>query len=307
MSIKYHRQNPFHSKLVERVLLTKESAVKKTYHIALSLAGSEITYRPGDSIAVIPSNDPEEVERLLSWISGADERMYYTLMHRTNLKKVRGVPDRTLMSVLSERRWSQEELRPHLLPMLPRFYSIGSSPLLYPEEVHLAIAEVDNGVATRFLCSRVDQSSQIPIYLQPTQKFLLPVDSTVPLILIGSGTGVAPFRAFLQHRMAQHAPGRNWLFFGGRNDACDFLYQEYWASLPHLRLSCAFSRDTPEKIYVQHKLWEEREEVRSWIDAGAWIYVCGSIPMGKDVEATLHQMVDLKALRSEGRYLTDVY
>ena len=307
MSTKYDRTTPFLSRIKERTLLSKESAVKKTYHLSLCLKDSQITYRPGDSIAVIPSNDLRDVELLVEQIHDADALFRHTLLAKANLQKVRGFPGATLHQVVTSRRWSKEELGPHLLPLLPRFYSIASSPLLFPEEVHLTIAEVADGVATRFLCTNSTDETPISLYLQPTQKFLLPEDPQIPIILVGPGAGVAPFRAFLQQRLVQKASGSNWLFFGGRNRSSDFLYEEFWNSLPNLRLSCAFSRDTSEKFYVQHKLWEERDDLLSWIKQGAMIYVCGSSSMGKDVETTLKQFIDLKELRGQRRYLTDTY
>src|SRR5690606_28641435 len=129
---------------------------------------------------------------------------------------------------------------------------------------------------------------------QPSSHFTLPEDPEASLIMIGPGTGIAPFRAFLQQRLSKRAPGKNWLFFGERNRETDFYYAPFFLSLEQegrLRLSLAFSRDQPEKIYVQHRMWEERKSLWQWIEEGAYLYVCGdAFAMAKDVEKTLHQI-----------------
>jgi sulfite reductase (NADPH) flavoprotein alpha-component len=159
------------------------------------------------------------------------------------------------------------------------------------------------------------------VFLKPNQHFRLPGDTDRPIIMIGPGTGVAPFRAFIQERDAVGARGRNWLVFGHRNYTHDFLYQLEWQDLLKrgvlTRLDVAFSRDQPEKRYVQHALWEARRDLHAWLQDGAVIYVCGDAnAMAKDVHATLQRILGehgkdgvaaLDALRREGRYLRDVY
>jgi sulfite reductase (NADPH) flavoprotein alpha-component len=165
--------------------------------------------------------------------------------------------------------------------------------------------------------------TSIPIYVQPSNGFSLPPPEA-SMILIGPGTGVAPFRAFLQERLALQHPGRNWLFFGERNRATDFYYQDFFLDLERqnrLRLDLAFSRDQEEKVYVQHRLWEQRSSVYDWLQQGAFLYVCGDAEkMAKDVDLTLHRIARdqgsfteeqargwLKELRQAKRYLQDVY
>lgn len=218
-------------------------------------------------------------------------------------------------------------------PLLPRFYSIASSPKHHPEEIHLTVAltsfkhqgEIRHGVASNFLCHLAQENTtSIPCYIQPTPHFTLPEDQHASIIMIGPGTGVAPFRAFLQERIALNSPGKNWLFFGERNRHSDFFYEDFWQSLvkeKKLRLDVAFSRDQQEKIYVQHKLLEQGQDVWKWLQDGAYLYICGDAdPMAKDVEAALvsiterygnlneHEARDyLKHLRAEKRLLVDVY
>lgn len=218
-----------------------------------------------------------------------------------------------------------------LLPLMPRFYSIASSSHMFPDEIHLTVAsltyqahgETRYGVGSHFLCQRATLSTPIPLYVQPSNGFTLP-DPSASIILIGPGTGIAPFRAFLQERLALQHPGRNWLFFGERNRETDFYYSDFFLELERLdrlRLDLAFSRDQEEKIYVQHRLWEQRASLFDWIQNGAYLYVCGDAEkMAKDVEITLLRIAKdqgpfneeeakswLKALRQSRRYLTDLY
>lgn len=343
MSI-YNRANPFFSHIKERTLLTKEGALKKVYHLSLDLAASGITYRPGDTIAILPSNDLQEVDLLCRYVAAASSDFREFLTWKANLHKISKALLQALelseaplnlhtpVELLATRPnaiFPEEAFRKFFFPLLPRFYSIASSQSLYPEEVHLTVAEVryfldgkwHHGVASQFLCER---ASQVPLYVQPSRHFTLPEKSDTPIILIGPGTGVAPYRAFLQERIATGAKGKNWLFFGARSATTDFLYEDYWTSLQkqgRLRLTCAFSRYTPEKTYVQHKMWEERCDLWTWIQEGATFYVCGDAKaMAKDVEAMLEKIAAeeegvsleearkiIKELRMQKRYLADVY
>jgi sulfite reductase (NADPH) flavoprotein alpha-component len=218
-------------------------------------------------------------------------------------------------------------------PLLPRFYSIASSQHTHPHEVHLTVAlftfthagEQRFGVASHFLCHLANVGQTVvPSYIQPCTHFTLPDNSHTPIIMIGPGTGVAPFRAFLQHRLHTQATGKNWLFFGERNRATDYFYEEFWEELRQknkLRLSLAFSRDCAEKTYVQHLMQQEAGELWKWIQEGAIIYICGDADqMAKDVTATLLQIAQeqgdldpdaaklfLKTLKTDKRLLLDVY
>ncbi|MBI2743829.1 MAG: sulfite reductase [Chlamydiales bacterium] len=226
-----------------------------------------------------------------------------------------------------------QELCTQFGPMLPRFYSIASSQKMIQDEVHLTVSvtsytyagERRYGVASHFLCHLAEENkTPIPLYVQPTHSFVLPEKNDAHIIMIGPGTGVAPFRAFMQERIALDHSGKNWLFFGERNRKSDFFYEEFWNSLvakQKLKLDLAFSRDTDEKVYVQHKLLENGKELWSWIQGGSHIYVCGDAEkMAKDVDAALHQIVEkegemsseeakafVKGLRTQKRYLLDVY
>ncbi|HSW87150.1 MAG TPA: sulfite reductase [Rhabdochlamydiaceae bacterium] len=226
-----------------------------------------------------------------------------------------------------------QELCSQFGPLLPRFYSAASSPKSLPDEVHLTVAlfsythsgEKRYGVASHFLCHLCEQQkTQVPIYVQPAHCFSLPSDLNVPIIMIGPGTGIAPFRAFLQERVHLEAKGKNWLFFGERNRAYDFFYEDFFTELANkgtLRFDVAFSRDQAEKLYVQHKLYENASELWALIQEGAYLYVCGDAQeMAKDVESILRRIAIeqgnlseddakayLKKLRTEKRYQLDVY
>jgi sulfite reductase (NADPH) flavoprotein alpha-component len=218
-------------------------------------------------------------------------------------------------------------------PLLPRFYSISSSQKAHPDEIHLTVAlfsyahcgEQRFGVASHFLCHLAEQDmTDIPLYIQPSHSFSLPDDTNTPIIMVGPGTGVAPFRAFLQERMCQKAQGKNWLFFGERNKDSDFLYGEYFEQLAEenkLRLDLAFSRDQNAKIYVQHKMLDSSKDLWEWLQEGAFFYVCGDAQrMAKDVELALHTIAIkegnlseeeakayVKSLKTTKRYRTDIY
>jgi len=214
--------------------------------------------------------------------------------------------------------------------LLPRFYSVASCGKTHSGTLDLTVAlftwmqdgEKRYGVASHFLCHLAKiGKTPIPLFVQPAPHFRLPEDPSTPIIMIGPGTGIAPFRAFLQDRQFHGAKGKNWLFFGERNRSSDYFYEEEFATHPNLRIETAFSRDQSEKIYVQHKLKEHASEVCDWIEKGAHLYVCGDAKeMAKEVEKTLieifqtHRKLDekaakdhLKSLKKEGRYLLDVY
>jgi sulfite reductase (NADPH) flavoprotein alpha-component len=218
-------------------------------------------------------------------------------------------------------------------PLLPRFYSVASSQLLHPNQVDLTVAlftfshqgEQRFGVGSHFLCHLANPGeTPVPIYVQPAHHFTLPADDTTPIIMVGPGTGVAPYRAFLQERILKGATGKNWLFFGERNAKSDYFYEEEFEALRaagKLRLDLAFSRDQEEKVYVQHKMYEQSAELWKWLQEGAYFYVCGDAHrMAKDVEHTLHKIAQeqgamseeaakayIKSLRTQKRYLADVY
>jgi sulfite reductase (NADPH) flavoprotein alpha-component len=214
----------------------------------------------------------------------------------------------------------------------PRSYSISSSLEANPDEVHITVAAVRYeafgsshwGAASTHLADRLVEGDTVAIFIEHNKRFRLPADD-VPIVMIGPGTGVAPFRAFVEERIERSSTGDNWLFFGDRNVDSDFLYQLEWQR--HLkqgnlqRLDVAFSRDQGQKIYVQDRIREQGAELSRWIDGGAAIYVCGDAKnMAGDVEEALldvfvsHGGVDravaqqqLRDLRTAGRYQRDVY
>ena len=220
-----------------------------------------------------------------------------------------------------------------LKKIAPRLYSISSSIRAHADEVHLTVAAVRydahgrsrKGLASTFLADRVGETGDVPIYIQPSHGFKPPTGGDTPMIMVGPGTGIAPFRAFIEERLAIGAKGRNWLFFGDQKRATDFLYQdqlEGWVKDGHLtRLDLAFSRDQAEKIYVQSRMLEAATELWAWLEAGAHFYVCGDASrMAKDVDAALHTVIEkaggksadeakayVDKLKSEKRYQRDVY
>jgi sulfite reductase (NADPH) flavoprotein alpha-component len=245
-----------------------------------------LAHRPGDSLAIFPENDPKECD--------ADS------LH-IDLSK----PGRKLL--------------------LPRFYSIASSSKMHPDEIHLTITRHEYGVSSRYLCQLAQPGvTELRCYVQQSRGFALPGDHNIPIVMIGPGTGIAPFRAFLQERLLHEAAGANWLFFGERNRATDFYYEEFWRSLEgkgKLRLDLAFSRDQAEKKYVQSRLYEAKKELWEWIQRGCHLYVCGDRErMAKDVDLMLQKIIqeeggftpeearlELRTLRREKRYLLDIY
>jgi sulfite reductase (NADPH) flavoprotein alpha-component len=227
---------------------------------------------------------------------------------------------------------SAEHLRAVTRPLAPRAYSIASSRREVGEEAHLLISAVRyeshgrprKGVASNFVAERTKRGDRVRIKLRPNRHFALPAADR-DIIMVGPGTGVAPFRAFVQERRATAASGRSWLFFGDRQFTHDFLYQLEWQEALEdgalTRMDVAFSRDRPEKVYVQHRMWDERRDLVDWLEGGAYFYVCGDAKaMAKDVRATLiRAFADVKAISGEAaeqavaalererRYLQDTY
>ena len=229
--------------------------------------------------------------------------------------------------------WSAEELVAGLRRLTPRLYSIASSQKRVGDEVHLTVARVDYeafgsrhvGAASDYLATRAAEQDVVEVFIESNERFRLPEDGTRDILMIGPGTGVAPFRAFVQERVESGATGRNWLFFGEQHFRSQFLYQLEWQEAvkkKHLhRLDVAFSRDQGRKIYVQHRLREQGREVHAWLEGGASLYVCGEAQrMAPDVHEALIDIymthggksrddarAHLDSLREQQRYLRDVY
>ncbi|HMJ91144.1 MAG TPA: sulfite reductase subunit alpha, partial [Candidatus Acidoferrum sp.] len=230
-------------------------------------------------------------------------------------------------------RFTPSEFVALLRKLNPRLYSIASSSKAHPGEVHLCVGVVRfdchgrtrKGVCSTFLADRVDGETPVPVFTQVSHGFRLPGASDTPIIMVGPGTGIAPFRAFLEERRTVGAKGKNWLLFGDQKRATDFLYREELESMFNdgvlTRLDLAFSRDQAEKIYVQHRMLEHAAELFGWLEQGAHFYVCGDAKrMAKDVDAALHEVVQrvggktaeqaaeyVAALKSAKRYQRDVY
>jgi sulfite reductase (NADPH) flavoprotein alpha-component len=343
----YSRTQPFEAEITERIRLSGSRSTSDTWHVELSLEGAGIAYEPGDSLGFVPVNDPALVDAVLAATRNTgnaqlqtklSEQFDITTLTAPKFQEYGGggslvrqdgwqVID---MLEAAPRQLSEVELLSLLRPLAPRYFSIASSRKAVPDEAHLLIAAVRyasfgrarNGVASVDVAERRRAGDRMRVFLKPNAHFRLPKDAERPIIMIGPGTGVAPFRGFMQERDAVGARGRNWLVFGHRNYTHDFLYQLEWQDLLKrnvlTRLDVAFSRDQPEKRYVQHALWDARRELYAWVRDGAVIYVCGDAnAMAKDVHGTLQHIlgeqsggdgvVALDALRREGRYLRDVY
>lgn len=230
-------------------------------------------------------------------------------------------------------KFAPQEFVALLKRLQPRLYSIASSPKAHPGQAHLTVGVVRyeshgrlrKGVCSTFLAERVTTETAVPVFVQPNRNFRLPTDTDRPIIMVGPGTGIAPFRAFLQERRATGAGGQSWLFFGAQRAATDFLYRDELEAFRQegtlSRLAVAFSRDQPEKVYVQHRMLEHARELWAWLAEGAHFYVCGDAKrMARDVHDALHQVIELgggrsreqatdyvRQMQSERRYQRDVY
>lgn len=371
----YSKRRPFPAPVLDNIVLNARGSDKEVRHIELSLDGSGLVYAPGDSVGVVPSNDPQLVSEVIDALALSPEdkvqaddntTLEQALTHGyeiTTLTRpvVANYAEITESSALH--RLLQDEHKAelkaflqehHLIDLLgeypvrgltaaglvrllrklpPRLYSISSSYQANPDEVHLTVAAVRyrsqgrerKGVASIQLAERLKIGDTVPIYIDHNKNFKPPHSPDTPVIMIGPGTGVAPFRAFLQEREEQGADGRNWLFFGDRRFRSDFLYQAEWLNWRKrgllTRLDVAFSRDREEKAYVQHRIRENARDVYSWLQEGAHLYVCGDADrMALDVHSTLIDIVAeqggrdkdaaesyLRELQKSKRYQRDVY
>ncbi|MGE3871945.1 MAG: assimilatory sulfite reductase (NADPH) flavoprotein subunit [Parvibaculaceae bacterium] len=371
----FDKRNPFLATVADNFVLTGRGSSKETRHVELSLAGSGLSFKPGDALGIVPRNDPALVETLLTTlgldaaaavsvkdkpiplgealgahfeITAATPRFldhWADLTGAEELKNLRGEGAGEARAAFLHSHHVIDIARRFpvpgidaavfvagLRPLQPRLYSIASSLDFAPDEAHLTVSTVGyelngarrSGVASGHLAERSDIGKTLPVYVQPNPHFRLP-GSDVPMIMIGAGTGVAPYRAFLQEREAQGTGGKSWLFFGERNFDSDFLYQTEWQGflkdgvLTHMNV--AFSRDGAEKVYVQHRLLEHARDVYAWLEEGAHVYVCGDgAKLAPDVHKALLAIVQgegghdaekagdyLSAMQSAHRYQIDVY
>lgn len=239
-----------------------------------------------------------------------------------------------LLEAFPQVSFTAEELISVLKPLQHRAYSISSSSKIHTDSVHLTIASVryttsngrqHGGVCSTYLADRVAEGDTADIFVSPNKAFRVPADPDAPMIMVGPGTGIAPFRAFLEERQATGARGTNWLFFGDQHEAADYIYRD---ELEHMhrsglltRLDLAFSRDQAEKIYVQHRMMQQSKALYAWLEEGGSFYVCGDATrMAKDVDQALHDVIAaegglsadgardyVNGLKKEKRYLRDVY
>lgn len=378
----YNKDHPFPAVIRENRILSKPGSAKETRHFAVSIVGSGMTYKAGDSLGVYPTNRTSEVDELLQLlgatgqepvmlpkataaiplrqaltsklalgsptskilntflarVTDGDEKAKITGLLSPDAKEVLStyLEEREFVDILAEfpsAKLTPQEFVDHLRRLMPRLYSIASSPKLHPDEIHLTIAVVryrmNNrervGVCSTFLADRVQVgTTPTPVFVSNSH-FGPPEDHSKDAIMVGPGTGIAPFRAFLQDRVADRAPGRNWVFFGDQKHATDFLYEEEWHQYKKdgylHRLDLAWSRDQMRKIYVQDRMREHAAELWTWIKNGAHFYVCGDAKrMAKDVDLALHDIVAqqggmeltaaadyVKTMKKEKRYQRDVY
>ena len=321
---------PVEAEVIEHVNLNSSRSDKETIHLALSFEDGAPPYEPGDSLEIFPENDPALVEDILkaAGLSGDDalrrallaERDITTLSAATVERFVKATGHAEAARLIESgevRAWIEgrqlvdlletyaapltaEHLTSVTRPLPPRAYSIASSRKEVGDEVHLAIAAVRyethgkarSGVASVHVADRIRDGARLKVRVKPNRHFRLPSDPATDIIMVGPGTGVAPFRAFVQERRAAEATGRSWLFFGDRHFTHDFLYQLEWQEALEdrslTRIDVAFSRDQPEKIYVQNRIDENAAELVAWLDGGAHLYVCGDAKqMAKDVRAAV--------------------
>lgn len=366
------RENPVLATVLRRITLNGD-ADRQTLHVELSLDDSGLSYEPGDSIGVVPENDPALVRALIKaggWqdsdpvtvehgvrqlaealgtdreISGLRRKLVSAWAERGGhdaLKRIAAVEaefeswgsGRGVLDLLDEHPipdLGADELVRMLPALQPRLYSVASSPRMHPDEAHLTVGVVRyhahgrlrQGVCSTQIADRVSEGEALPIYVHRNSRFRLPAPD-VPIIMVAAGTGIAPFRAFVEERAATAATGRSWLFFGERHRSTDFFYEAEWERWLRYgvlsRLDLAFSRDDAERVYVQHRMRARGAELWAWLQEGAVLYVCGSArKMARDVHETLIDIAatqegvsreDAQAvvaqLARERRYLRDVW
>ncbi|PIC57474.1 sulfite reductase [NADPH] flavoprotein alpha-component [Sporosarcina sp. P12(2017)] len=377
-STQYSRTNPFNAEVLENINLNGRGSNKETRHVEISLEGSGLTYEPGDSVGIFPTNNSDLIDEIIKvgeWnaeetveINSQGERRALRIallnhlevtvvtkplleklsnyskseelkriLNKENADELRAYVDgRDLLDALTDFgpvEASEQQLVGILRKLPARLYSIASSLEANPEEVHLTIGVVRyeahgrdrQGVCSIQCAENLEPGDTLPIYIHKNDNFRLPAKSETPIIMIGPGTGIAPFRSFIEERSETGAEGKSWLFFGDQHYVTDFYYQTEWQNYVKdgalTRLDVAFSRDTDEKVYVQHRMKQASQELYQWIEEGAVIYVCGDEQnMAKDVHATLLEILQQEGGKSleeaeafitqlvqEKRYQRDVY
>jgi sulfite reductase (NADPH) flavoprotein alpha-component len=366
----YSKEKPFAATLSIIQKLTARGSIKDTYHLEIDLAGSGLSYGPGDALGVWADNDKALVKEILAELNIESQarvrfkdeefsveellrkKLEITLLNKGLIEALATVGGSQKLLEITETYYSDyirnhqlidvlklanvtleaQQLVAMLKPLKPRLYSISSSIDENPEEVHITLNhlqdENENGIrygqASHFLTRQLEEGDKVNVYVERNKNFKLP-SSDKAIIMVGPGTGIAPFRSFLQQREAEQAKGRNWLFFGNPNFNTDFLYQtelqKHLKSGLLTQIDVAFSRDQEQKIYVQDRLRENAAQVWQWLEQGAFFYVCGDMSrMAKEVELALLQIIEqqgnntqaqakdyLKQLKKQARYQRDVY
>ena len=373
----YARDLPVPATFLGAERITGAASEKDARHVMFDISPSGIDYAPGDSFGILPANDPALVEavlaamrapgdfplpdgktlrqaltqdyalgappdilfELVSYMVGGDRRVRAKAMAKGGDPE--GDADQYDVLMVLEKfgpmHPDPEAFLECLEPLQPRLYSISSSPLATPGQLHLTVDTVRYsigkrgrlGVASTFLADRLPPGAPVNVYIQKAHGFALPAGPATPIIMVGPGTGVAPFRSFLMHRDAMRtqgtAVGKSWLFFGHQREATDFFYREELEGLAAsgtlTTLSTAWSRDGEAKVYVQDKMRAHGLELWTWLKAGAHFYVCGDAKrMAKDVETALAEIAGqhgsmnaagaknfIAELQAAGRYQADVY
>ncbi len=351
----FSKKNPFPAPVRIVRNLNAPGSAKEVNHVEFDLAGSGLAYEAGDALGVYPHNCHDHVSAVIRALGCDGEEAVPSpageLPLRTALTQHfdLGKPSPALLTLLGV----SEPVPHHVLDALlaapakpapalfvgalkkiqPRLYSISSSPKAHPGRVHLTVGAVRyevngiprKGVCSTFLAERALAHGTAGVFVHANPAFRPPADPSVAMIMVGPGTGIAPFRAFLEERAATRATGKNWLFFGDQKAATDFLYREELEALRAsgvlTRLDVAFSRDQQEKVYVQNRMLEKAAELYAWLEAGAHFYVCGDAGrMARDVDAALHQVfvtaggkspeaaaAYVQSLKTSRRYQRDVY
>lgn len=394
----YHSGNPWTAKIVQKRQLSTDASSKRVRHYSLSLAGSDIEYKPGDCIEVLPLNQAGLVDALIDcmgWdaaetVEVAEQKMplrkaliekleirsptlkllkmlaahsadldYCGLLHRSDKAEIDNalygedvlslvqkhskppIVESGMTAILNSMRghpkvhprFEAQTFISYLKSLQARAYSIASSQAAYPDEVHLTIADVAynlgsekrEGVCSNYLAKKTNEGDTVQCWPLQNKYFAVPADNAVNTIMIGPGTGIAPFVGFLQERAQRKATGKNWLFFGDREEKNDFIYQEELKAFQEAgvlnKLDLAFSRDQEDKVYVQHRMEENAAELYAWLEQGAYLYICGDArTMAADVENTLRDIIEkqggrsreeaqsyINVLKREKRYVKDVY
>jgi sulfite reductase (NADPH) flavoprotein alpha-component len=360
----YSKKNPFPALLLTSRNLNAPGSGKQVHHVEFSLDGSGLVYEAGDALGVFAQNCPEHVNDVLTALGcDGEEEVPAPDGSTTSLRRALtelydlGKPPAELHVLCGANsagggtavalhhvvdvilaapavKLSPADFVRTLKRLQPRLYSISSSPKAHRGQVHLTVGAVRyekdgrarKGVCSTFLADRAQPgTARIGVFVHSNKAFRPPANGDLPAIMVGPGTGIAPFRAFLHERAATGAKGKNWLLFGDQRSSTDFLYREELAALQAAgtltRLDTAFSRDQADKIYVQHRMLEAAGELYAWLEAGAHFYVCGDASrMAKDVDAALHQVIEraggktaakaadyVQALKAAKRYARDVY